>query len=681
MIATTTDFRTSTYQEIDWFLGQCSAPVVRPISQWVEDELVLPSGPFKGERYRHRRHPASRLWFAALDSGQWNRHAASGPTQNGKTLMCYVAPILYHLFELQETVVIGLPTMAMAQDKWQEDLLPAIEASRYAELLPVRGEGSRNGQVKRAIRFRNDVTLRFMAAGGSDKQRAGYTSRVLAVTETDGMDQAGETSREADAIEQLEGRTRAYGSSKRIYLECTASIEKGRIWQEITGGTNSRIARPCPRCRKYVTPEREHLIGWQDAESELEAAAKATWSCPECAKPWTEKQRFEAAEKTVLVHEGQRVLRNGRIVGEPPKTKTLGFRWSAIDNPFTTAGELGAEEWRARRSHDQDNAEKKQRQFVWCLPYVPPEVDLISLDPNELQRRTEGTRKGQVPDGTIAITVGVDTGKYKLHWHATATRKNGSQTVIEYGEQPTRAKEIGTLKGLIEALGILHAYFANAWRDVAGTVFAPAQVWVDSGYHEHKVAVYEFCRSVNGDLPLGQWVWRPMKGFGERQRGTTRYIAPRKKGGDIRHVGQEYDFRWQREHKVILVHVNSDYWKSQLHQRLAMPAEEPGSLTLYEAPSPDEHFDYSQQITAEVQREEYVEGRGETTVWVRERRNNHFLDAGYQSLAAANFVVEMLAAQQQKLGSWYPPQDVKRPRQQQAPKRRGVVTADGWESG
>jgi phage terminase large subunit GpA-like protein len=137
--------------------------------------------------------------------------------------------------------------------------------------------------------------MRFMTAGGGDKQRAGYTSRVLGITETDGMDESGSESREADKIEQLEGRTLAYGSAKRIYLECTLSIETGRINQEITNGTNSRIARPCPYCGQYVSPEREHLVGWAEAESELEAADKAHWICPECVHPWTEEDRHEAA--------------------------------------------------------------------------------------------------------------------------------------------------------------------------------------------------------------------------------------------------------------------------------------------------------------------------------------------------------------------------------------------------
>jgi phage terminase large subunit GpA-like protein len=162
--------------------------------------------------------------------------------------------------------------MAMAKDKWKEDFLPVIDASVYRELLPTSGEGSRGGDVKQAIKFRNGATMRFMTAGGNDKKLAAYTSRVVAITEADGMDEAGETSREADKIEQIEARTRAFGRrGKRVYLECTVSIERGRIWQELKNGSDSKILRPCLHCGEYVLPEREHLKGWQQARSEEEA--------------------------------------------------------------------------------------------------------------------------------------------------------------------------------------------------------------------------------------------------------------------------------------------------------------------------------------------------------------------------------------------------------------------------
>ena len=641
-----TTFQTTLHEDFSWCLARARAPVVRPISQWVEDELILPSGPFKGERYKHRRHPASRLWFEALDSGHWNRFAASGPTQCGKSWMCYIAVILYYLFELQETVVVGLPSMLMAQDKWTEDFLPAIQVNRFSELLPTSGEGSRGGQVKRAIQFKNGVALRFMAAGGSDKQKAGYTTRIVAITETDGMDTPGETSREADPIEQIEGRTLAYGEAKRIYLECTASIETGRIWQEITNGTNSRIARPCPHCGEYVTPEREHLVGWQEAESELEAAEKGHWTCPACSHAWTDEDRRSSSASSVLVHRGQKVLANGQIVGDLPPTKTLGFRWSAIDNPFATTAALAAGEWKAEREADRENAEKKRRQFIWCLPWIPPEIEISPLTVEAVSSRSGGLKKGRVPEDCIGIAGGIDTGKKQLHWHVLAMRKNGSAHIIDYGIQPTEADRLGMEKGLLDALYQLHCYFLAGWEDGSGRKWIPSQVWIDSNYAAHQAAVYAFCKGAASNVQQGQEVYRPSKGWGEKQYKIGRYIAPKARGGNVRYIGLQYDMRYQPADRIVLVHVNSDFWKSALHDRLAMSVDEPGAVTLFEVASAREHLEYSEQITAEVQKLEFVEGRGEVIVWDRIRRQNHYLDAGYLSLAAGQFLaaeIERLA--------------------------------------
>lgn len=633
--------------ELGWALAQARAPVVRPIEQWVEDELILPNGPFQDERYRHHRHPISRIWFRAIDSGLWSRFAATGPTQNGKTLMCYVAPTLYHLFEIGETVIVGLPSMDMANDKWTQDFLPVIEASDYRDLLPLRGEGSRGGQVKRSITFQNGATLRFMTGGGSDKKRAGYTARVVAVTETDGMDESGEASREADKIEQIEGRTRAYGrTGKRIYLECTVSIEAGRIWQEITRGTDSKIMRPCLHCRVFVCPERENLVGWETAESEEDAAAKAFWSCPACGEAWSEAERFAAVEKAVLVHRGQEVTTEGEVIGDPPATQTLGFRWSAIDNPFVTAGDLGAEEWTAKRSRDQENAEKKMRQFVWTVPYEPPDVDLTPLDPAEIIERKSGMKKGLFPEDTIGIAIGVDTGKRALHWHVEAVGEDGkSLRVIDYGIQTVEANRLGVHRGLVEALRQLSGYFSRGWSSPSGRQMGPSQVWIDSGYHEHTDAVYAFCEEMNKGRPFGQEIYRPTKGYGEGQR-IGRYLTPRGKSADIVYMGKEYYISVVRRRNVILpgvllVHINSDHWKSEFHQRLLMPQDAEGAITLFDTADPFEHAELTNHYVAERQKEKFIPGRGTVVIWERSNRNNHYLDAGYSSTTAADFIVRL----------------------------------------
>lgn len=561
--------------------------------------------------------------------------------------MCYVLPVCWHLFEAAEGVIIGLPDMNLAQDKWGDDFLPVIEATpSMRDLLPTRGEGSRGGQVKREVTFRNGASLRFMTGQGSDKARAGKTRRVVAITETDGMDEPGAGSRESDPISQIEGRTRAYGRlGKRIYLECTVSIEMGRIWQEIKLGTDSRLLRPCPHCGEWVGPEREHLVGWQDAASEEAAVAAATWICPACAKPWTDEQRREAGRRVVLVHRGQTVEPDGTVSGPLPETQTLGFRWSAIDNPFTTAGDLGGEEWRARRRANRNNAETELRQWVWCLPAIPLQLDLTPLDPDAVLQRTSGSKRGVIPDDCQGVAIGVDTGKRKLHWVAIAARGDGRTAVIEYGEQSVESDRLGVTAGLRAALQQLREYWAAGWRDGQAKVWTPRQVWIDSGYWQHTDGVYEFCAAANTGCEPGHEIYRPSKGYGEKQRGIGPYYAPRGKNADVSFVGAQYHIgRVRRAGRlvpgVVLCHVSADAWKSEAHQRLARPADEPGALTLYETADAGEHAEFRDHLLAERQVETWIAGRGNVVTWEAiPGRPNHYLDALYDGLAAADFVV------------------------------------------
>jgi len=617
-----------------------AAPVVRSIAQFAAAEIRHYTGPYAGMRFDPSRQPFAGLYLNTLSNAHasrcWDTFATTGPRQTGKSFLGYVIPALYHLFEIGETVILAAPTLDMCADKWREDLLPAIEATRYKDLLPRQGPGSR-GSRPTAIRFRNGRTLRFMTAGGS-KGRVGFTSRVLIVTEADLFDDSVEDSAAPDKFSEMLHCTDAFRSSRVVYIECTVTIAKGLIWRTYEQGTASRIARPCPHCHAWVTPEREHLVGWKDAETEMQARRDAAFACPACAKPWTDAERKAANADMRLIHRGQEIDDAGKIVGEPPETRTLGFRWSAVDNHFAAAADLGAEEWKAARSRGREDAEKEQRQFVWCLPYEPPDLDLTPLDPNEVADRKSGCKKGIIPDGATQVTVGVDTGKRELNWVAMAHRPDGGAAIIDYGLHPVESDRRGVTAALIRALEELHSYLDRGWTTQSGAQMKPSQVWIDSGYHEHTTAVYQFCETVNRQLGFsrGGGRYRPTKGYGEGQQRMSRYTAPRTKSADIRYIGQELHYSWICHAGVFLVHINSDYWKSVLHNGLAVPAGEPNSIVLYDGATKHEHDDFSMEVTAEVQKEKWIDGKGAAIVWERVRRANHKLDAGYSALAAGS---------------------------------------------
>ncbi len=569
-----------------------------------------------------------------MDSGKWRRFFTTGPQQSGKTLKAFVLPILYHLFEMKETVIVGIPMMDMAADKWNEDIRPAIEATQYKNLLPTAGAGSKGGKIVR-INFKNGATLRFMSGGGNDKKRAGFTSRVVVITETDGMDESGGTSREADKITQIEGRTRAYGDRSRIYAECTVSTEKGRTWREYNAGTASKIVIRCPHCAKYVTPEREHLVGWQGADDVLAAGDQTRVACPTCGAMWTEAERKAANANCKLIHKGQRLTDDGEVEGEPARTNTLGFRWNAINNLLVHQSVVGEGEWTAAKDADEDNADKAQRQFVWAIPSKAVSVDLTEFDAAAITRRTTTDLRGRVPSWCKRITVGIDIGKWLCHWTATAWGDHATPHIIEYGRLEVPSREMAEELAIQLALRKFRDEIFNVGWPADGGPMRPELVFVDVGYKQDTVR--EFIAE------SGRSFWG-CKGFSRlTDESNTR------QGSKLVGKGQDAIVVDLLDNLPPIVEAQANAWKSWLHARLQTPMGQPGAMTLYNpGPKAVEHMGFAKHLTAERKMEEFVAGKGLVTKWEAVNRNNHWLDAACMSAVAGWFAGERLIGEQPK---------------------------------
>lgn len=566
-----------------------------------------------------------------MDSGRWRRFVATGPQQSGKTFACFVAPTLYHLFELGESVLWGVPNLPIAQNEWSRRLLPAILATRYRRLVPERGEGSRGGKVETAVNFRNGAELRIMTGGGDDKSRSNYTSRVVVITETDGLDESAEGSREADPIEQLEGRTRSFDDRARIYMECTVSTEKGRTWREYQAGTTSRVAIPCPHCREWVTPEREHLVGWREAETVTSAGRMAQLCCPSCAAVISEAERTHANRGAVVVHRGQTITPDGRIHGEAPETDTLGFRYNAANNLLVRMALCAQEEWRAARDPDESNAEKKMRQWWWVLPTASNATSSVTVEVNDITHRQGEWPRGIVPPWAEVITVGTDVGKHLIHWSATAWSLDCRGHVIDYGRVEVPSADMAMERAIIVALRQLRDTFDAGWSADGADRRRPMLVLVDSGDGNQSDAVYSFC------IESGQ-VYRPSKGYGASMYNSGaggRYRAPRNTGTVVLQIGDHWHLAKPADARTSIVEIDVDHWKSRTHQMLHKPTGRPGALTLFHD-EPNHHLTFAKHLVAERRTEEFVPTKGLVTRWQATSRNNHFLDAQTLSGAAAN---------------------------------------------
>jgi hypothetical protein len=622
-----------------WWATQAKAPRLRTMGAFAEQEIILPDGPYKGQRYRMDRLPWARHWFAGVGTGdQWQRYALTGTTQGGKSLNGTVIPVQYHLFEVGETVGFGLPDLSMANDKWSEDLLPAIESSRYREYLPTHGPGSRSGRIKDAVYFRNGVTLRFFTGGGGDKSRAAYTTRVMVITEVDGMDVVGGGSKESDKVSQLEARTLAYGERRRIYMECTVSTDTGRITLERKGGTDSRLVCPCPYCSEYVTPEREHLIGWQDATTEQEAKRLAAFACPACGHVLTELDRVRMNHESQLIHRGQSVDM-GWVVGTPEPTDTFSMRFSAFNNLFMPVGEIGKKEWAKVHGppDKEEERERELRQFFHCIPVEQSKTPVISLETDAICQRTTNDKRGILPVGTEYLSVGVDIHKWRINWCLVAFREGASPHVVDYGILPVPTDQMGEERAILNTLREFRDQFCQpGWPDQNGETKRPDRILVDCRYQGEKddvYPVYDFCVESRG------WVF-PSMGWGVGTYGTGgEYKAPAKVTDTIVGIGEHYHvIRSVKSGRLVwIVYVDVDHWKGWAHKRIITPVGQPGALTLFSVGRPVEHLLFAKHITAERQEEEFVPGKGLQIKWAKLRSDNHFLDALMNACVGGHF--------------------------------------------
>jgi phage terminase large subunit GpA-like protein len=619
-------------EEFYWLSEHSRLPQLRPFREFLVTDFVVPKGKHKNTKIRFDTQPYTKLLADEIDNARWTKYAITGCVQSGKSLIAFVAVILYYLFEYGEPVIVGVPTMKVGERKWLKEILPAIKASRYKVFLPESGRGSRSGFAEE-IHFTNGAVLTFMSGGGGDENRSSETARVVVITEADKIDEAGESSREADPIRQMFARAKSYSESeRRLFLECTVSVEKGRIWTTYKSGSESKIACPCPYCEEYVTPEREHLVGWQESDSKTAAKKEAHFACPSCGDAFTEADRVAMNRAAKPIHRGQEIDRLGEISGEPPETDTFGFRWNCWNNMFMSPGEVGELEWSKVHGGDTESAERELCQFYWATPYKPPDFDNAPLDAEEVRRRFADRRytKQLIPEEALHTVMHVDLGKRFFHWTLMAGMAGYRGLISDYGtfEVPWNAQNDGKKINEERAIFLALCEFRDEmvlekeWLTPTGKVMRPQRILVDCAWHPE--AVFNFIHDKKTDAR-----WLPAVGYGQSQDRYKYYREPKKNNAEVKLIGDQYHVVWVPKYNAWRLDANADYWKTQLFNALRASPGESGSLELYYSSNRNEHITWSKHATAEEPKEFFEEGKGTYIRWIKHRKGNHHLDNAY----------------------------------------------------
>ena len=313
------------------------------------------------------------------------------------------------------------------------------------------------------------------------------------------------------------------------------------------------------------------------------------------------------------------------------------------------AMDVGAEvSWEARFNHDevsalqhamnlkfQDEAAFKSEYQNDPLPDDTADDSLLSVD--EICAKINGLARRRVPLKCDRLTMFVDVQKALLFYVVIAWAEDFTGAVIDYGSWPDQhrheyslADANPSIQTLFPKAGFEGALYAalsaltdeclgREWEREDGAVLKIERALVDANWGQSTDVVYQFCRQSSHAgviLPShGRYV-------GASSKPMTEY---RKQQGD------RLGFNWMIPNvagKRAIRHViyDTNYWKSFIHARLAVPVGDKGSLTLY-GRIPGAHQLFAEHLTAEYRVK--TQGRGRTVdEWKLkpQSHDNHFLD-------------------------------------------------------
>ena len=628
-----------------------------------------PDGPRAGQMYRDEWQPVIGVLWDELDKGCWSEVVVTGPVQASKSFGALVVPTLRDVHQLRVSPIVAVPEADTFADKWDRDFLPVLDASReLSALIPLGGSGARGGRVKDRLTLGTGIDIKVMSRGGKATNKASYTTQRLRITEAAGFSDASsaESDQEADAYRQLVARLGAfdYNDPRRLVLiEGTGTVAEALPWrlrgeddEEVLISSRSRLVSPCPHCEAWISPEREHLVGWKGAQSIVQVLEQARFVCPECGGQIDDEQRRKSLQDVRIVHHWQEITPDGTITGPAAPVLRLWFRWSAWHNCLIGAGTTAVYEWEASQIEDgtidRENAERDLCQKRWAIPYKPSEGDNPRLDAKVLTRRVGAWQRGVLPEDTDILTIGIDPGKWTGWWLALATQSDGSEYVPAYGAFDVMREASDSVSERIYAALVefnqerILEGFPQAGAD---GFMLPDAVGIDIADWPDDIAaaLREFGQGWNER-------WFATRGAGiSVKKNNFHYKQPTKIGGEVKRIGRQWYAKWNYDRKIPEITVNADFWLRDTQDRLRSKPDlqcgvhvyKPGSITFYKVDHPKEHNRLTNHLAAEQLEDVFDRTTGLPTKKMVRHGDNHLSDCLKIARVMADYVRRRRARQ------------------------------------
>jgi len=269
------------------------------------------------------------------------------------------------------------------------------------------------------------------------------------------------------------------------------------------------------------------------------------------------------------------------------------------------------------------------------------------LTAEQIAAKTNGYERGVLPLGAAHLTMFIDVQQKALFWLIAAWEESFTGYVLDYGTWPDQRRAYFTLRDVHRTLGratpgaglegsiytglerLCDERVDRVYRREDGAQMKIDRALIDANWGQSTDVVYQFCRqSKHAGIILpshGRFVGASSIPFSEYRR---------KRGDRIGHHWRIPSTTGKRQVRHVLIDTN--YWKSFVHARLAVAMGDPGCLSLF---GHDEkaHRLLAEHLTAEFRVKTMARDRTVDEWKLRATRpDNHWLDCLVGTAVAAS---------------------------------------------
>jgi phage terminase large subunit GpA-like protein len=414
---------------------------------------------------------------------------------------------------------------------------------------------------------------------------AGLASRPVRIVIADEVDRFSiSAGSEGDPLALAAKRQGTFWNRKTLLGSTPALKETSVIWREWLCSDMRRFMVPCPDCG-FEQALSWASVKWDKTEAGKHLPSTAYYTCEDCGAVWTDTDRHDAVAK------GRWVATNPDVVG------VAGFHIPGFLSPWLSLADIVAEFLAARRD---PALLQVWENTVLGEPHEPPQE---TIEGSSLPRRGENYGPASIPDAVQLLVAGVDVQVDRLEAQIVGFGAFEESWAVRYEVLPGDPAQGHVWKLLDHVLG-------ESYRSDIGRELRVRVTCVDTGgHHQHHVLTY--CQ--------------------QRRR---RNIFPIKGIAGPRPIWPVRVSRTKDNSRIWMVGV--DTAKDTLYGRLRI--SDPGPSYIHFPIGGAFDQEYFAQLTSEVVRTRYAQGRP-YRVWILPPgRRNEALDTACYALAARHAV-------------------------------------------